>query len=303
MNKYQITIDRTDNVGRLIRIPNNNSFNTGIENDNGVSNSTENATGRRQRAFFRHYENHSKQLVDALKQWSGQLHFINCEYSDGQLNRYNEEFIEPYVQFMSYMREHLRSGAYGENFVDPNSIQSRRKAICDEMEEIMVKDFGVPHSPSFNLLITNRIKTKCPQLASIVDADSDSNNFYLHKRIFSILFDVISGKRTLHLSTKKMSQDDYHYDLMYMNEMTIARGDESTISKLKTVLESLVEDENLQNHVKRYHELRAKLTSNMAFIELKTNVEKLHTCIQGGKLLGGFKSCALCIPDSLADVV
>src|ERR671918_2338541 len=172
MNKYQITIDRLDNDGRLVSVANNNSFRAGIESNNGISVSTENSTEKRRRAFFRHYENHSKQLVDRLKQRSGQLHFIDCEYYDGELNRYNEVFIEPYVPFMRYMREHLRSGAYGENFIDPNSIHSKRKAICDEIENIITKDFTTPRSQSFNMLIINRIKFKCSLLVATVDADT-----------------------------------------------------------------------------------------------------------------------------------
>jgi hypothetical protein len=132
------------------------------------------------------------------------------------------------------------------------------------------------------------------------NADSDSNNFYLHKRIWSILFDVISGERTLRLSTT-IYEDDI-YQLVFENDKTIARSDNSTMHTLQTVLESLVEDDNLRSHVKRYHELQAELTTNIDFIELKMRVEQLHTCIHGGKLLGGFKSCDLCIPDSLPDI-
>jgi hypothetical protein len=165
----------------------------------------------------------------------------------------------------------------------------------------MVKDFvGLPHSPSFNILITNRIKFKCPHLVSTTDADSDSYNFYLYKRVYSILFDVICGKRTLHLSTKKISQAGY--DLTYENWLTIARGDELTISKLKTTLESLAEDMDLRNCVKRYHELRAKLINDIDLAEFRRCVEQLHTCVVGGKLLGGFQSCDLCICDDIADI-
>jgi hypothetical protein len=131
MNKYQITIDRLDNVGRLVRISNNNSFNSGIENDNGISSPTDDSEERRRRAFFRHYEKHSEQLVGALKQWSSQLDFIDYEYSDGELHLYNRTLIEPNVQFMSHMKKHLQSGEYGDDFINPNSIQSKRKTICD----------------------------------------------------------------------------------------------------------------------------------------------------------------------------
>ena len=280
--------------------PNNNSFNTGIENDNRISISTENSTEKRQRAFFSDYRRHSQQLVDALKQWSSQLEFIDYEYSDGELNRSNQKFLEPYVPYMDYMKKHLESNEYGEDFINPNSIQSKRKIVCDEIEKIMVKVFPSPHSQSFNMLIINRIKFKCPKLEATFDADTNSNNFYLPKRIFSILFDVISGKRTLRLSTK-IYQDDI-YELIFESQLTVARGDDSTIQSLRGVLESLVEDDNLLSHVKRYHELRDKLTTNIDLIELKRHAEKLHTFIYGGKLLGGFQSCKLCIPDVIADV-
>ena len=39
--------------------------------------------------------------------------------------------------------------------------------------------------------------------------------------------------------------------------------------------------------VKRYHELRAKLTTNIDFIELKRRVEQLHACIHGGNCWAG----------------
>jgi hypothetical protein len=148
MNRYQAYIDRSDNVGRLDSNSHCIGFNSLIENDNGISSSTEyTTTERRRRAFFRHYTKHSEQLVDALKKWCNQLHFIDYEYSDGVLVRSNQKFIEPYVQFMSYMREHLDSGAYGDNFIDPHSIQSKRKTVCDKIEDIMVKDFDPsPHT-------------------------------------------------------------------------------------------------------------------------------------------------------------
>jgi len=226
MNKYQITIDRSsNNVGRLVSIANKNSLRAGIENDNGISISTENSEEKRKRAFFRHYRRHSQQLVDALKQWSSQLDFIDYEYSNGELHRHNQKLIEPYVPFMNYMKKHLHNDAYPHDFINPNSIQSNRKSICDKIEEIMVKDFsGMPHTPSFNIAINNKIKTICPRLTPTSNADTDSNNFYLPKRIHSILFDVISDIRTLQFSTKKISQDN-EYDLMYENTLTLARGD------------------------------------------------------------------------------
>lgn len=301
MNKYQISINRSNNAGRLAGVTDYNCLRASGENNSGISSPTESATERRRRAFFRHYEKHSKQLVDALKQWSNQLDFIDYEYADGELHRYNRTLIEPNIPFMGYMKKHLQSGAYGENFIDPNFIQSKRVTICDEIEKIMVKDFGgLPHEPSFNMLITNRIKTKCQLLVSTSNADSDSNNFYLQRLIHSKLFDVISGKRTLRLSTTIYENDVYQ--LVFENIQTIARSDESTIRTLKTVLESLVDDDYLCGRVRRYHELRAQLTPNVDYIELKRRVKRLHTCIHGGQLLGGFQSCDLCIPGSLADV-
>lgn len=248
-------------------------------------------------AFFTHYERHSKQLVDAFQKWVKSLAFETCEYSGGELRKENQNFVEPQVRYMDYMQIHL-DAAY-KDFPDPHIIQLKRKRICNEISHLMIGQ--IPHRPSFDMMITGRIKTDCPSLEKSGNPDLKTNNMYIHSYVCNIIFEVINGKRKLSLTVRRMSLDN-EYDLVHKNSQTIARGDEQSILKLKTIMEEFVHSEKIRDIINQYHQLKKRLEYDIEVKNLRKFADDLLTIIYGGKLLGGYGSCPLCHPGELGDV-
>lgn len=114
-------------------------------------------------------------------------------------------------------------------------------------------------------------------------------------------FEVVSGRRVISLTTKQMSLDG-DYDLLHRSITAIARGDETSIMKLKSTLEDLVSNEQIVEIVNRYYELKNQLTDDVNTSRLVDFANRLYYDTHGGALLAGFGACERCVPDELKDV-
>jgi hypothetical protein len=258
MNKNQTAIDSGDDDGNHVDVHTN-----AIATDIGHNITIFIRETLRQSAFFTQYERHSEQLSNAFRQYLNLLNFANCEYVDGVFFKYHEKFIEPAVPYMDYMKKHLDI-AYKTHFIDPTVIQSERNTICKEMNYMVTTPFTcVPHGPTFETIITNRINDNCPGLdpTENTDPDPDTINFYLCRTTFQIVFEVVNNKRQLNLKVKQTFLNDVH-ELIHGSGTTVARGDEQTVLKLKSVLEELISNERILGIINQYHKLKDRLDND-----------------------------------------
>lgn len=132
---------------------------------------------------------------------------------------------------------------------------------------------NIPHSPTFETIITKRIDTNCPRLEATenTDPDPDATNFYLHSTVFRIVFEVVSDKRQLNLRVKQTFLNNI-LELIHGSGSTIARGDEHSMMKLKSILEELISNEHIRSIVIRYHDLKKQLDNDPNYVQFKNVV-------------------------------
>jgi hypothetical protein len=291
MNKYQTSIDTSyhDRCRGLAStlVPNLERYN-----------SIHSGQASEEPGFFSddEYKEHSKQLVGALSEWANEIRFVSCKYEEGELQIRNELLWRPTVPYMRQMLLHLNS-AYKDTFPDIEQIQNQRNSICNEIRDLMTTDFGpIPHRSSYDIIVGDQIKKSCPNLKKTINVhlDIDLNNFYFHNTICKIIFETVRDKRLLDL-TIRPSPTNGLVDLARWGA-TIARGDNVSISKLKTVVEQLVLNEDIHVIVRQYHELKKKLDNDSDILNFREVVAQFREFIfaPGPHVLGGAGSCNLC---------
>jgi hypothetical protein len=291
MNKYQTSIDSS-------YYDRSNGLHSTLGCNNGASNSMDSKPTGEQSSFFSddQYRDHSKQLVDAFKQWFEQINFVTYEYDQGELWKYNEALVKPTVPYMDQMQKHL-DAAYEDSFpdLDLDFIQSERMKICHEMAEMMITpSTSIPHGPTFETVISNKIKSKCPILMKTEDVELPQNSSYVSTYVYSIIFKVVSGKRKLELKVKPIPGSD-DSELIDSGVYKLAHGKTPDINNLKNTLEKLAIDNDIQNIVRKYYDLKNQLGNDQNVIQFRNVVKKFYEFIHGGKVLGGPGSCDLCV--------
>jgi hypothetical protein len=90
-------------------------------------------------------------------------------------------------------------------------------------------------------------------------------------------------------------KDNDKYVLWHQNATVLGQG--ATITKLKTVIEELIIDNDIKSRVEDYHRLRKQLSNHEKIDALTEMIEKLYNYVHGGGDLGGFGVCELCDPN------
>jgi hypothetical protein len=251
----------------------------------------------KQREFFIHYTKHSEQLVTALKQWGEGLTFTSCEYDYGQLRIDPSEQIEPLdISYMELMKKHLEKG-YPSILNAPAAIESKHKELCNQIEKTMVSLVSpIPYEPSYERIITDKIKSYCPSLKGSNDVELTQNNIYIEHYIFSKIFDKVSaGESTLILSV----EDNYNNNvsrLLYQNTLTLGKGEKAVMNKLKEAVEELVIDDTVKTRIRDYNHLHNQLINDEERTTLMKKIQTLYDYTYGGQPLGGYPACDLCNP-------
>jgi hypothetical protein len=261
---------------------------------------TTKATG--QSKFFIDYHSHSIQLVDALHEWVNNVKFTSCAYEQGIFNIDYQEPVESMNKgFMQYMKKHLENEeAYQQQILGLIvEIETTHKQLCEGIKNVLVSE--LPYKPSFQKIITDKIKSSCPKLKRTRRLDLEENNIYIESFIFKLIFGKISNKEsTIILKIVPSSQFSNSGVLMYKELFALAQGESFDMDRLKTAIEQLVMDNDIEKKVDEYTDYEKQLTNYVKIDELKGRIDDLWTLIHGGGYLGGFNACQLCDPSKSA---
>ncbi|MGA9843158.1 MAG: hypothetical protein WBQ25_12650 [Nitrososphaeraceae archaeon] len=256
-------------------------------------------TGRSK--FFIDYHSHSEQLVDALKEWARKLRFTSCKYEQGFFDVDSQGPIESMNKgFMRYMKKHLENeDEYNEQILTPIiEIEANHRQLCEEMKNLMA--YGTQVRPSFQVMIVNKIRSFCPKLKNTLSRELEQSNIYIESNIFKLIFAKIANKESIiGLKTIPSSLNNSSI-LSYRDLFALAQGEVADIEKLKTGIEQLVIDNDLNKKVERYFELEKQLINYEKINEVKDKIDELWTFVHGGGYLGCIYACELCDPSRLA---
>jgi hypothetical protein len=100
------------------------------------------------------------------------------------------------------------------------------------------------HEPSYQKIITDKIKSCCPSLKRSNDVELRENNIYIAPFIFDKIFDTISaGESSLPLTVENIYNNNIN-QLVYQSKTIIGQGEQAVINNLKDAVEELVIDTN-----------------------------------------------------------
>jgi hypothetical protein len=242
-----------------------------------------------------HYRKHSEQLVTALLQWGDKMNFSSCGYTDGEISF----FEQTHVSGISYLEDafkHVKK-SYPEILESYVNIEDRHKELCKQIDQVMSRESVVPSKPSYENIILSTINRYCPQLRSSNDVSLGENNIFLVSSILNTIFKEVSWEKSqIRLFIEPTSNSRIHQ--LTDHSRVFAQGTSEDMSNLKNAMEKLLVDNEVIARIREYHELRTQLTSHRDSRELWQKIQRIYDVIHGGKFLGGFEACDLCVPDT-----
>lgn len=244
----------------------------------------------------KHYKKHSEQLVTALLQWGNRINFSTSEYVNGDLS-FTEQIQVSNIPYLEDAMKHVKD-SYKYILESYMLIENRHRELCKQIKKIMKQGSVVPSEPSYEELILGAIKRCCSQLRSRTGVSLEESNIFLSPRIFNTLFEKISYEKSqIRLFIESTSDSDIHR--LTDRSRVFAQGNPEDMGNLKCTLEKLILDNNVKGTIKKYHELQAQLTNHDDINKLRETIRRIYDVIHGGKFLGGFRACDLCVPDSI----
>jgi hypothetical protein len=244
----------------------------------------------------KHYKKHSEQLVNALLQWGNRINFSTSEYINGDLS-FTEQIQPSSIPYLEDAMKHVKD-SYEYILESYTSIEDLNRELCKQIKKIMKQGSVVPSEPSFEELILSTIERCCPRLRRRTGVSLEESTVFLAPRIFNIIFEKISYEKSqIKLYVESTSNDS-------INRLTdrirvFAQGTPEDMSNLKGTLEKLILGNEVKGRINKYHEFRTQLTNNDDSDKLRETIRRIYDVIHGGKFLGGFRACDLCIPDSI----
>jgi hypothetical protein len=141
---------------------------------------------------------------------------------------------------MEQMMKHLEK-AYPTILKAPTEMETKHKELCNQIEKIMVSEAPVLlHEPSYQKIITDKIKSYCPSLKWSNDVELRENNIYIDAFIFDKIFHKVSpGEFSLTLTVENKYNNNIS-QLFYNNAMILGQGEQAVMNKLKEAVEELV---------------------------------------------------------------
>jgi hypothetical protein len=238
--------------------------------------------------FFRwedKYQQHSKDLVDALKTWADSIIFPYCEYIGGCLRKYDysNTIKEIDIPLLKQAKDHLEK-SYPTILKMHENIKNNCTKLCEQIQEVI----KAKYQPSFEHIITVEIYLKCPKLKII-----HKNNVIEYSKQFNIytdndIFDIIFKNQLLDVNDLQIKGDK----LIYQNFSNIAKGEKSELETLKQVLLKLTLNKDIKKLVEEYHNLHDELENQSD--SFKKEIINLYNLIHGGKKLETSKDCEIC---------
>ncbi len=245
--------------------------------------------------FFRwekDYHDHSRQLVEGIPKWLDRMNFTECEYKYGRVvfqEQIEATNIEPNnVPYVEELRSHLEVG-YPEIMNRYRIIQSKDEQSSLKIKEIM----SAQYKNSFQKIIIDRMSSFCPKLRKrnenvpLVEQYNVYDDVSIYHIIFTELFNSWSvGSLDIKDST----------ELWYHNSETkmIAKGSKEDIEKLMELKSELFRGRDIKNIINEYRILRDNLVHDIEKEKLRTDLNRLHSDINGGMSLKGYVACNLC---------
>jgi hypothetical protein len=183
---------------------------------------------------------------------------------------------------MELMKKHLEK-AYAMILNAPTEIETKHKELCNQIDKTMVSLISViPYEPSYERIITDKIKKYCPSLKGSNDVELTQNNIYIERYIFNTIFNTVStGESTLSLSVENKYNNNTH-QLVYQNAIIIGQGERGVMNKLKEALEKLVIDNTIKTGIRDYNELHNQLINDEEITTLRKKIQTLYDYTYGG---------------------
>jgi hypothetical protein len=126
----------------------------------------------------------------------------------------------------------------------------------------------------------------------------EESDIFLAPRIFNTIFEKVSYEKSqIQLFIESTSNNGTHR--LTDRIRVFAQGTSEDMTRLKGTFERLLLDNEIKGRINMYYELRAQLTNHDDSDELRETIRRIYDVIHGGKFLGGFRACELCIPDSI----
>jgi hypothetical protein len=234
--------------------------------------------------FFRwadKYQQHSKDLVDALKIWADSIKFPSYEYVGGNLNKYSYSTTinEINISLLKQAKDHLEK-SYSQILKMHDDIKDDCYKLCEKIQEIIKAKYQL----SFESIINFEINSKCPNLKMTYKTDLTESNIYIAPYIFSKIFK--------NQSINPNDFDIYGQKLVYQGITTYAQGEELDLKNLKQVILELISNKDIKNKIEKYHQLHNELMTKRE--TLKKEIIILYNLVHGGKQLEKPKDCEIC---------
>jgi hypothetical protein len=244
----------------------------------------------------KHYKKHSEQLATALLQWGNSMNFSTSEYINGDLS-FTEQIQPSNIPYLEDAMRHVED-SYEYILESYKSIENRHKEICKQIKKTMKQGSVVPSEPSYEELVLGEIKRCYPRLRRRTGVTLGENDIFLASRVFNTIFEKVSYERSqIQLFIESTSNNGTHR--LTDRIRVFAQGTSEDMTRLKGTFERLILDNEIKGRLNMYHELRAQLTNYDDSDKLRETIRRIYDVVHGGKFLGGFRACELCIPDSI----
>lgn len=228
------------------------------------------------------YQQHSKDLVDALKTWVDSIIFPYCEYVDGSLKVY--DYSSTYdIPLLKQAKDHLDK-RYPHILEMHNDTIEECTQLCRKIKEIIhAKD-----KPSFENIIITKINSDCPKLKMThknnLKEYSKEPNIYTDNDVFNIIF----KNQVLDVN----DLDAKEGKLLYQNFTNVAQGEKLDMEKLKKVILELISNNEIKKFIEEYHNIHKELENKSE--SFKKEIRELYNLVNGGKQLDKPKDCDIC---------
>jgi len=230
------------------------------------------------------YEQHSKDLVDALYKWVDSISFPACEYVDGSL-KFHDYSTNDEIPLLKQAKFHLDK-SYPHILKIHDNTKNDCIKLCERIKEII----KAQDNPSFENIIITKINTECPNFKSThknnLKEYSNQSAIYTDNDVFDIIF------KNQSLDEDDLDVKEDNDKLIYQNFKNIAQGEKSDKENLKQTIIELISNKEIKKFIEEYHNLHNELENKSE--SFKKEIRDLYYSVNGGMTLEKEKNCDIC---------